>query len=307
MKKLAPVAFFTYNRLDHTRRSFQALKNNQLADKTELFVFSDAAKTDQQLKEIEQVRSYLSDQTEGFKNIEIIRRRNNFGLADSIISGVSRVLKDYEHIIVIEDDISTSPFFLDFMNQMLSAYHNQKQVFSVSGYNHPAKLMPIPADYPYDVYFCPRCSSWGWGTWKDRWNQTDWTVADFQNFKNSRGKQSAFNQGGQDLTQQLIKQQKGKLDSWAIRWCYTLFVNQALCLYPVKSYTNNIGFDGTGVHCGKERKYQNLSLNQKTYLKLPQKIEVNETIMKQFRNVYRPKPLTRFLRMAQKIAGIFRD
>lgn len=59
------------------------------------------------------------------------------------------------------------------------------------------------------------------------------------------------------------KQLEGKLDSWAIFWYFQFYKNKGLTLYPSKSLVHNIGFDGSGVHCGDnkvEKKLENIPL-----------------------------------------------
>jgi hypothetical protein len=162
------------------------------------------------------------------------------------------------------------------MNILLNKYEDTKQVYSITGYNFPKKLMSIPDDYPYDVYFSPRAASWSWATWKDRWQKADWVVKDFNQFKKDKNSQKKFNQGGADMTRMLKQQMRGEVDSWAIRWCYALFKHDAFCVQPIKSYVNNIGFDSTGVHCKTTRKYWHNSLNTKRNFIYPPTIEKGE-------------------------------
>ena len=105
--------------------------------------------------------------------------------------------------------------------------------------------------YPYDVYFSDRCCSWGWATWEDRWNTTDWEMKDYDNFICDRKKIKAFARWGEDMPYLLKLQKEKKIDSWAIRWCYSAFVNGALTVYPSKSLVRNCGFDGSGTHSFK--------------------------------------------------------
>jgi len=50
---LAPVAIFVYNRLKNTKEVIEALKENYFAQKTDIFIFSDAPKTNRQKKAVE--------------------------------------------------------------------------------------------------------------------------------------------------------------------------------------------------------------------------------------------------------------
>ena len=104
----------------------------------------------------------------------------NKGLACSIIDGVTKIVNDYEKIIVLEDDLITTPNFLNFMNQALHFYITDATIFSISGYT--LNLPSLPS-YSKDFYLGYRGSSWGWGTWKDRWDEVDWEIKDYDKFK----------------------------------------------------------------------------------------------------------------------------
>ncbi len=284
--KLAPIVLFVYNRPVHTKRTVESLLNNTLSSQSILYIFSDAQKREEDKSKVEEVRKYIHS-IEGFKEIHLIERKKNLGLAKSIISGVTEVIDKYDTVIVLEDDLVTSPKFLTYMNYLFNEYDNQKNIFSITGYNHPKSLMKISDNYPYDVYFNPRACSWSWGTWKDRWDKVDWEVTDLKNFIQNKDLQKKFNYSGEDKSEMLMKQMRGEIDSWAIRWDYTHFKNDSFCVYPVKSYVDNIGNDSTGVHCGKNTRFNQLNLNLLETPKVPPKIEINHEIMSDFRKVYK--------------------
>jgi hypothetical protein len=241
----APVALFAYNRPDHTRQTIEALRLNPLASETELHVFSDAARTAEDRQEVDSVRRLLKT-IEGFKSLRVVERATNLGLAGSVIGGVNDLFERYERLVVLEDDIVTSPDFLSYINEALDTYVAEARVFSVTGFNFPIAIDPA---YAFDAYFSYRCNSWGWATWRDRWNMVDWDLKDYPAFKSNYAARRKFNRGGNDLADMLDQQVQGEIDSWAIRWCYAHSQNNAFCVFPVQSRVRNIGFDGTGVHC----------------------------------------------------------
>lgn len=298
--QLSPIVLFVYNRLEHTKKTIEALKNNNLAINSELFIFSDAPKNEDATKLVMDVREYIKTIT-GFKKITIITREKNFGLANSIITGVTEIIKNYGKIIVLEDDIIISPVFLEYMNLMLNKYINNKNIYSVTGYNHPPALMKIPSNYSFDIYFCNRACSWSWGTWNDRWSTVDWQISDYDDFKNNKKMIKLFNSSGNDKVKMLEKQMSNKIDSWAIRWDYHHFKNDAFCVYPVKSYINNIGNDLSGVHSGKTDKYNNNVLNSKMNLIYPDKIVLNSNILNNFKKVYKISILKILINKTKKI------
>jgi hypothetical protein len=251
---LAPILLFTYKRLDALRITVAALKANSLAKDSDLFIFSDNSKSPDDDLTVSIVRAYIRT-IEGFKSITIYESDVNKGLATSIIEGVTTVLSRYENVIVLEDDLSTTQNFLSFMNSCLHTFQEHDKVFSISGYAFNLGLPNKKAEVN-DGYFLNRGWSWGWATWKDRWEKVDWNVNDYSVFANDRLARRAFAEGGSDLNKMLTEQMSGMLDSWAIRWFYHQFKIGGLTFYPVFSKVFNNGFDRLATHTnGSNRRY----------------------------------------------------
>lgn len=285
--KFSPIVLFVYNRLDLTIKTVEALKKNELSNKSELFIFSDGSKNKEDEKKVKAVREYLKQIT-GFKKVKIFESKKNKGLANSIISGVTKIINKYGKVIVLEDDIVVSKYFLNYMNDALNFYQNEKKVFSISGYNRSEYLMSFPKDYKKDIYFNPRTSSWGWGTWKDRWNSVDWKVKDFENFKHSKKQINEFKKIGPDLPSMLIYWKEGKNDSWAVRFSYACFKQKKINVYPVLSYIKNIGFD-KGTHHKKKLRiniYENEVLNKKSNIKFNKNYELNYKLINNYNAIF---------------------
>lgn len=256
----APVALFTYNRPHHTRATLEALARNTTASKTDLFVYSDGPKDAQESYSVASVRALVRSQI-AFASVNVIERPRNLGLAQSVITGVSELLKTFDSVIVLEDDIVTSRHFLDFMNDALDHYKLDRSAFSVTGHTFPTPYMHVPADYPFDTYSGFRCSSWSWGTWRNRWRLIDWEMTYFDRFMTNRRAQRAFDRGGCDMTAMLKLQREGKIDSWAIRFCYAHYVNGMRCIYPVKTLVRNVGLDRSGTHSVPEPRFSHAALD----------------------------------------------
>lgn len=246
-----PIVLFVYNRPLHTAQTIAALLQNPNAHEFELFVFADGAKHEADLPQVTAVRA-LVGKVQGFKNIHLTTSEVNQGLARAVIAGVGKVLEMYPSAIVMEDDMICATNFLAFMRDALACYAQSPHIFSITGYTFPIK---IPADYPHDIYLSPRPSSWGWATWRDRWQKADWQVTDFQAFIQDKNQRKAFNQGGEDMSIMLLRQQRGEINSWAIRWAYTHYRQGAYCVYPTHSKIHNIGADNSGVHTPATTKY----------------------------------------------------
>lgn len=243
ISKLSPIVIFTYRRVPD--KLINSLLKNNLAQQSEVRIYSDGNKNKKDLEDVTETRKYLHT-IKGFKNIKIIESPNNKGLANSIIDGVSGVLDKYGKIIVLEDDLIVSDDFLEYMNNALDFYQNKVSIWSISGYG---PNLPCLKNYEDNIYLSVRGSSWGWATWKDRWDLIDWKVKDFDELKQDKNLQNKFNLGGNDMFKMLELQMLGKIDSWAIRWCYNQFKYNQYTVYPSKSKVINDGFtDNLGTH-----------------------------------------------------------
>lgn len=280
MKKLAPIILFAYNRLNETQETVKALQKNFLAEKSKLFIFSDGPKNNMDDKKIDSVRSYLYT-IEGFKKVKIIESKINKGLASSIIQGVSEILDNYDSVIVLEDDLITSPNFLDFMNQALEFYQNNPKVISISGYT---MNLPSLEGYNKDYYFGIRASSWGWATWKNQWEGIDWEVSDYSKFSKDIKQKLRFFQVGSDMPGMLRNQMEGKIDSWAIRWCYHQFKHDLYTVFATKSKINSIGFSEDATHTSGALKFiAALDDSSKRNFKFDETIILEKSVLRDFK------------------------
>jgi hypothetical protein len=249
-QELAPIVLFVYNRPWHTKQTVEALQKNELASESELFIYCDNAKNDDGRKSVDEVRKYV-DSIDSFKKITIIKREKNWGLANSIIDGVTKIVNEYGKIIVLEDDLITSPYFLKFMNEALEFYKYEEKVWHVSGGNYPIKT-----DGLEDVFLWRLMNCWGWATWADRWQyyekDIDKTLKEF-----SKEDIKRFNlDGNEDFFGQVIANYEKTINTWAIFWYVTIFKHDGLCLNPSQTFVENIGNDGSGIHCGETDIYK---------------------------------------------------
>ncbi|ANH83738.1 hypothetical protein A8C56_06240 [Niabella ginsenosidivorans] len=299
---LAPICLFVYNRLAKTKQTVEALQKNFLANKSDLFVFSDGPKNEAAKSNVNEVRSYLGTIT-GFKSIVIYESENNKGLANSIIDGVTLIVSKYDKVIVLEDDLITVPGFLDFMNAGLDFYTDDPNVFSISGFVFDIKKRK---DYEYDVFFTKRHCSWGWAIWKDRWSEIDWSVSDYWEFKKNRALQHQFKDIGADLVKALNKQQRGETNSWAIRCNYHQSKKQTYTVYPIKSKVINIGFGDDATHTRQRfNKYKATpDLSEKVVFNFPYPVFVDPDYLRRFKRKY-SFWVSVYYYILNKICGIF--
>jgi glycosyltransferase involved in cell wall biosynthesis len=299
MNVLAPIVIFTYNRPNHTQHTVESLLKNPLAKISDLIIFSDAAPTPSQRQSVDEVRSYLSELS-GFRSIKVIHRDKNFGLAESIIQGVTEVLQESEKVIVLEDDMVVSPHFLEYMNEALEQFVDDDRVISVHGY-----VYPVDIELP-EAFFLPGADCWGWATWRGGW--------------------ALFNNNGQYLLDELVRrhliqefdyngaypyskmlkaQIKGANDSWAIRWHASAFLAGKLTLYPGRSLVHNIGTDSSGTHCedsdSMDAKLSETKINLNNFA-----VESSRTARGAFENFFRQSQKRLLHRLLGKAVCLFR-
>ena len=244
MMKHAPILLFTYNRLAHTRRCVEALLNNSLASESELFIYSDAAKDETQQKAVEEVRQYIHT-IRGFKHITITERDENWGLARSIIDGVTTQVNRYGRVIVLEDDLVVAPHFLQFMNDALETYKDEPQVGHIQACDFTQEPT-LP-----ETFLIRWTGSWGWGTWDRAWKHFNPNGKELLQELINRKLTYTFDFNGKyGYTRMLRRQIEGKNNSWAIRWNASLFLKGILSLNVGRSLVQNEGFDGSGTNCG---------------------------------------------------------
>ena len=262
----APILLFTYNRPAHTRLALEALLNNELCSESELFVFSDGYKNDNDKKAVLEVRELIRS-IEGFKQVHIIENAHNLGLAKNIIEGVTRVVEKYGKVIVLEDDLITSRYFLTFMNEALEKFQDEEKIGHIHAYCFPISNLP-------DAFLIRWVGSWGWATWRRAWKQFNPDgKALLDEIKRKKLIKSFDLNGNYPFTRMLKRQVGGVNNSWAIRWYASLFLINMLSVNAGKSMVENIGFDGSGTHSGEDDVWATQLYREKLRIDIP---EINE-------------------------------
>ena len=275
----SPIALFSFKRPHHTFLSIDALSKNKESIDSDLFVFIDGAKCPSQLHLLDYVEKVALSFKNSFKSLNIIRSDINLGGARSQRSGVTSILQDHESVIVIEDDILVSPYFLSYINQGLSTYKNNEKVWHINGFCYPIK---------YDLkecFFSRLMFCWGWATWKDRWFRyindslyhDPYYLKDIYNNK----MRNEFNLSSKVnfYWSQIESNLNGGI-TWDIFWYSYIFLNKGLCLTPSISLTRNIGHDGSGVHCLEDKIMNNLEIKMQTIKDFPENISEDQFALK---------------------------
>ena len=299
----SPVAFFCYDRPEHTRRTLEALANNHLASQSKLFIFSDGFKDETSRLGVEAVREYISS-VNGFASVEIILREENYGCAKNIIQGITQLTYEFGRVIVVEDDILTSPYFLTYMNEGLELYKDDERVGAISGVLSPS-YKDIAEKLPQS-FFMYGVGIWGWGTWLRAWRSYDYDAWNLLKRIRAAGLEDKYNYGlkHKPRTRNLVAQGLGRVGTWDYQLVAGEFLHGRVTLYPGRSLTNNIGCDGTGEHCGVEDyEATNMMLAEEyeSLKKIP--VEVDKDIYEVFLQKFRQNNPSRSLlhRAARKI------
>jgi len=252
--ELAPICMFVYNRPYHTQQVINSLKKNHHADESELYIYSDHAKSREHESKVNEVRDFIK-QISGFKMVYIIERQVNFGLRRNITDGVSAILAQKGKIIVLEDDLIVSPHFLSYMNSALQIYENENKVMHIA-----AHIPPLNMDKDFTSFFFNVTTCWGWATWERAWKHYNNDSKYLFQTLRKKGKSYYFDvDGSYPYMEHLEKNVHGMLNTWAVRWYASVTLSDGLCLHPASSLVSNIGLDGSGENCGIDDHFEQIS------------------------------------------------
>lgn len=248
-KEFAPIAVFTYARLDHTKKMIESLLSNEESAYSDVYIFSDGAKSSSKTEDVKRVRDYLHT-IYGFKSVKIIERKENWGLAKNLVDGITTIVKEKKRIIVLEDDLILSRYFLRFMNEALEVYEKDEKVSAISGFVNPVNTK-LPNTFLLKYFAC-----WGWATWDRAWNMYNPDGKSLKADLIKQGKIREFNiDHSISFLRMLENQINGINNSWAILFYASSFVNDKYILFPGRSLTKQNGIDGSGTHSGVGNDY----------------------------------------------------
>ncbi len=265
----APIALFVYRRPRHTRHAVESLQKNELASQSPLYVFSDGPRDPSVADAVAEVRGYVHSLT-GFQSVTVIEREKSWGLASSIIAGVTQLCNEYGRVVVLEDDLVVSPYFLDYMNAGLKRYESEERVMQISGH-----CFLTTSRSEGDAVFLPFTTSWGWATWQRAWKHLDTDMTGRRVLQESRALKKQFDLGGAyPYYKMLSKQIGGQLDTWDVVWYLSVFMRQGLALYPKQTLVHNTGYGEEATHT-KSSVYQDTPLFEGRVERYPDRIETD--------------------------------
>lgn len=302
MRNLAPIGVSTYTRINHLKQTIEALKKNTLAKESDLHIFSDAPKSGDEEK-IAKVRNYIHT-IDGFKTVNIIERKMNSRVKNNR-GGIKQLLNEYGKIIWIEDDIVTAPGFLKFMNDALEFYKDDENILSITGYCPPFK---IPKKCEEEVFILQRFSAWGFSTWKEIFNPFEFELKQhgIDGFLMDKQAIRNFQTNGEDMYQMLLLEYNNGIDALDVKLMYYEYKYNMYTLFPSKSLVQNIGFDGSGIHCGiNDKNKYNVELWDKIDgFEFIKDIQPDKRIIKANRKFYRIRVKGKIVKLTKQI-GIY--
>lgn len=296
----APIVLFVYNRPDHTKTTLLHLSKNNLAKSSRLIIYSDGPKDTESAMQVADVRVICKNFISYFSNFELIESKTNKGLACSIIEGVSAVVKKYDRVIVLEDDLITSPHFLDYMNNALDKYSEISKVAHISGASYPIKTNDLPETYFLKIPLC-----WGWATWSRAWEHFSKDIEIIEKFSPEMRHDFCFKSSHPNYWEQLLLNKTGKINTWFIFWYTTVFLNDWLCLFPKYSLVENIGFDGSGIHCAASNEYKTQAYQSFVNIDTSLPLEVSKIAYQHHVDFFQQSPPSKWRQIITKIKNKF--
>ncbi len=257
---LAPIVLFVYNRPNHTQKTLEALHQNDLSEQSKIYIYCDGAKANANTEDVANIHEVrrIAKSKQWCKDVVIIEREKNWGLADSIVNGVTEIVEKHGKVIVLEDDILTSKGFLKYMNRALDIYEHENQVMHISAYIYPNNYTHQTATSFVNILSC-----WGWATWKRAWDNYEHDIdVHLQRFSSKKQIKKFDIEGDGNYYGQLLSNKKGLKYTWAVRWYASWLGKGGYSLFPSKPLVQNIGFDQSGIHSkAEDNRFFNLPID----------------------------------------------
>lgn len=244
-----PVVLIIFNRPEKTRKALEAIK--QVRPK-ELFIIADGPRQNKEEDESKcyQTRSLINSidwKCKIHKNYS----DQNLGCSKRISSGLNWVFENVESAIILEDDCIPDPTFFRFCEELLLRYKDDTRIFAICGQN----IQGGREELFYDYYFSRYSHCWGWATWRRAWRYFDYEMNLWEEAKEKKLLFNVFGnrQHADSWTRSFDYVLKGKsIDSWAFRWTFACFMQNALNIIPSVNLVTNIGFDSEATHTTKK-------------------------------------------------------
>ena len=296
--KNLPIVVSVYDRVDHFKRCIDSLSRNDLASSSKIYILSDAPKSSKEEPAVAEIRRF-SKRIECFGEVELIARSQNMGAIPNGRQGIEKVLREHGRVIFMEDDLVTAPGFLSFMNDAYNFYSNNKNIFSISGYCPP---IDIPSNLPYDVFMLPRFCAWGVAISEASYFSAVHSLDESSVRKQLENRHFVrkLKSAGDDVLDMLELELQGRINAYDVRAMYYHALHNMMTVYPRQSLVRNVGFDGTGIHCGATNRFDvDLWTKEKNFV-FPSDASIDQQILRKNRNFRSHPPLKKIERWFKK-------
>ena len=145
-------------------------------------------------------------------------------------------------------------------------YKDDNRISQVSG-NNFLNFRKYKRRNNESYFFSKFTSSWGWATWKNKWNgYYDENIKIWPKVKKEKWlKDILINENAISFwTKYLDRRFKMKDDDWDKPWTLINFVNNRLSIFPCKNLISNIGDDNFAIH-KNPKKWDSLKLEDLSF------------------------------------------
>lgn len=268
----SPIVCFGYDRPNHLNNLLSSLEKNPEAQDSDVTISIDGVNENTNLQ-LHNKTLEVANQRWNFKSTNILYRKTNLGCRENILTSINEMFDKTNKLIILEDDLLLGKYFLDYMNKSLIFYENYSDIWHINGYSYP-QLVNNSTSASISRFVSP----WGWGTWKNRWEtfiSKNYHKENIISNKNSEDIYKFNHNGLYDWEDIIKKHQLQKTSIWDAYWYQAVFLENGYSVFPNKSFVQNFGFDGTGVHCSDTNDWKT-KLNNKKIRHFPKNIDVGK-------------------------------
>jgi hypothetical protein len=246
MRLLCPILFLIFNRPNTTNVVFEEIRKQR---PRQLFIAADGPRPTHvgDNEHCAQARSIV-DRIDWPCEIHTLFRDQNLGCGRAVSESVTWFFAHVEQGIILEDDCVPDQTFFDFCAQMLEHYRDNQKIMMIAGTSYLFNTVQSRESYFFSRYY----PVWGWATWRRAWNQYDFELREWAEYRPTHMLKKVFDNKRivNFWTHYFDRIVQKELDTWDVQWTYACLKHQALCIVPFNNLISNIGYFGlhaTGV------------------------------------------------------------
>ncbi len=243
-----PVLLITFNRPDHTRQVFDAIK---MQKPKQLFVFQDGHR-EGNIMDIEkcmEVRSIFHEPLDWDCELHTYFSKVNLGCGKGPSTGISWFFEHVEQGLIFEDDCLPHPEFFHYSALLLEKYKDNSTISLIGG----SSFQNQSVNHKYSYYFSSGVfGTWGWATWKRTWSNFDYYLDSIDEKLMTSLIKKYFKEVRQRFFWRLIfsevKKDRFKESCWDYQFYFSCWKKGMLAIIPYNNLISNIGFDEMATH-----------------------------------------------------------